>query len=121
MGTVEAMAARLRLLLAAGVIAPAIAGCGAALRPVPVLDASTSDGVTFAVAVDACGDDLRVELNQGVDAVGIFVHVPSREGGGCTVEITVTLDRPLGQRDLVDGYDFSPIPIRVEPGPGPDR
>ena len=115
------MPARLRTLLTAVVVAPAIAACGAALRPVAVIDASTADGVRFEVTVDACGGDPRVELNQGADAVGIFVYVPSREGEGCTVEITVTLDRPLGQRDLVDGYDFSPIPITVEPGPEPAR
>lgn len=79
------------------------------------------DGSRLEISTDSCGArDVDAAVEEGADAVTITLHVydePRHQD--CVGEVaTVVLDRPLGERVLVDGTTGRPL--RCEP-PGATR
>ena len=64
------------------------------------------DGARLEVRSDACGTDDRVEVDEADDAVTIIHSVREHREADCSgSQVTFTLEEPLGERKLVDGYD----------------
>lgn len=85
-------------------------------QPVEVLSAKVQPSGELTVAVDACQGDPEVQVEESDEVVRVVatVVVP---GPACADGVTVPLDRPLGERRLVDSHTGETIEvIRVEEG-----
>jgi hypothetical protein len=67
----------------------------------------TVEGARLEVLSDACGSDVRTDVDEGADAVTLTVSVydEGSQGDCGGSQTTVALDEPLGDRLLVDGSD----------------
>lgn len=53
-------------------------------------------------------DDVRIELEEGVESITVTAHVPDNSGGACSASnpsarVEVDLLDPIGDRTLLDG------------------
>lgn len=58
----------------------------------------------------------QLEVRYGKDTVGLVLGLMPGGGDACATPFTVTLDEPLGDRVLVDGFYFPAIPLRAISG-----
>jgi hypothetical protein len=66
----------------------------------------TVDGARLVLLSDACGTNVRADVEEREDAVTITVRVRELRDTDCVgIDLPVVLDTPLGDRVLVDGSD----------------
>lgn len=105
-----AVITRLSLGTAVLLLATVSAGCGWVAQSVEVLSVSPSeDGLTLEVEVDACGAEISIKVTEDDRSVGLFATARKGTDAGCSDKLTVELETPLGERILIDGYDFTEL------------
>jgi hypothetical protein len=66
----------------------------------------TVDGDRLVLLSDACGTNVRADVEERDDAVTVTVRVRELRDTDCVgIDLPVVLDAPLGDRLLVDGSD----------------
>jgi hypothetical protein len=91
----------------------AVSSCSRERSPSPIFDAKVSDGgTTLDVGVGFCGN-VSVEVEETDLRVELTAFGGSDRGGDCAGGATVTLDRPLGDRMLIDTSTGDEIPVTV--------
>ena len=91
----------------------AVSSCSRERSPSPIFDATVSDGgTTLDVMVGFCGN-VSVEVDETDERVELSAFGGSEKGGDCAGGDTVTLDRPLGDRLLIDTSTGDEIPVTV--------
>jgi hypothetical protein len=97
-------------------------GCTAA---VPIAEGHVSlDGRRLELLLDACNADTQLQVDDSADMVAVQVRrhdvVTSRIASGACQDIAyVDLERPLGDRPVVDRSDDRRLPVsRPQPGTG---
>ncbi|MFD0508581.1 hypothetical protein ACFQ0G_48795 [Streptomyces chiangmaiensis] len=98
-------------------IEPVAEGPGATLQPLQQLVGSARDGrsVTVAAGHGACDDGPAVDVLETGGSVVLSASVVGTKDGSCTRQLlsermTVMLDRPLGDRVLLDAFTGRPVP-----------
>ena len=87
--------------------------CSRERSPSTIFDARVSDGgTTLDVGVGFCGN-VSVEVEETDVRVELAAFGGSDRGGDCAGGATVTLDRPLGDRVLIDTSTGDEIPVSV--------
>jgi hypothetical protein len=102
-------------LLVAGVLVAAvlIVGCGGD-DEVTVQSASTSGGLDLTLLLNSCTDrEPVVEVTEDPGAVRVRVSERGSQQGDCADAVTVTLDRPVGDRQLVDDVEGAAVYVEV--------
>jgi hypothetical protein len=92
------------------------AGCGWVSRSVPIEAASVStDGRVMEFGVATCDAELTAEFTE--DSISVSVLVLARGGSdqGCSQEVGIELEDPLGERRLIDRFDFSEVAVVEDP------
>lgn len=85
----------------------------ACVRSAPVLEVevASEDGRELVVDVGACRAGLQIDTDQNDERVRIAVR--ARGGSGdCTQRFKLTLDEPLGDREVVDAVTEQVVPVR---------
>jgi hypothetical protein len=91
----------------------AVSSCSRERSPSTIFDAKVSDGgTTLDVVVGYCGN-VSVEAEETDARVELSAFGGSAIGGDCAGGATVTLDRPLGDRLLIDTSTGDEIPVTV--------
>jgi hypothetical protein len=91
----------------------AASSCSRERSPSPIFDATASDGgTTLAVMVGFCGN-VSVEVEETDVRVELSAFGSAGRGGDCAGGDTVTLDRPLGDRLLIDTSTGDEIPVTI--------
>ncbi len=89
-------------------------GCSAGSGRADVIDVlvSPNDLQLFAT-VDTCGADLSGTVDEDDEAVTIEVSFANDDlSSDCADGLTLDLQDPLGDRIVIDQYDFQPVEIR---------
>jgi hypothetical protein len=90
----------------------ALASCSAA-GAARVMDASvSSDGRELMLSVDSCNADLSAEVAESPSQVVVTVTVRNDTSDDCADVIVVTLDEPLGERQLLN-VTGAVVPVRT--------
>lgn len=87
---------------------------------VEILEArSSEDGLTLELVVGSCNAELTYDVRYEDESVAVIVH----NGGvdvfsdGCADVLTVTLDEPLGSRELIDASTSETLAVTPIPAP----
>ncbi|MEU1415917.1 hypothetical protein AB0D09_41095 [Streptomyces sp. NPDC049097] len=98
-------------------IEPVAEGPSAALQPLQRLVGTARDGrsVTVTAGHGACDDGPAVDVLETDGSVVLSTSVVGTKDGPCTAQLlskrmTVRLDRPLGDRVLLDAFTGRPVP-----------
>jgi hypothetical protein len=98
-------------------VEPVAEGSSDTLQPLPQLVGTASDGKSVTVVADhgACDDGPAVEVLETEGSVVLSASVVGTKEGPCTDQmlremVTVKLDRPLGDRMLLDAFTGRPVP-----------
>jgi hypothetical protein len=62
-----------------------------------------SDGVTIEFGVGSCNADLDAEVVESDTTVEVTITAENDTSQDCADLVVITLDRPLGERELVNG------------------
>jgi hypothetical protein len=96
------------------------------LAPLRALVAVAEDGrsVTVLAGHGSCDDGPAVDVLETGGSVVLSATVVGMKDGPCTSElrgrkVTVRLDRPVGERVLLDAFSGRPVPFRDANGPSP--
>ena len=84
----------------------------ACVRSAPVLEVevTSSDGRELLVDVGACQASLQIDTDENDERVRIAVR--ARGGGGdCSQAFRLTLDEPLGDREVIDAVTEEAVPV----------
>ena len=94
------------------VAAVAIASCSVVQSSVDITGATLNeDGLTLQLIVDACtSNETATVVDENDESVVVSVRANLR-GGDCGLGINVTLESPLGERDLIDDHDDQVIEV----------
>ncbi len=121
-----------RTAIIGALVAGALAACNPVTGPGPaqgerrgpielggVYGASVDDtGLRLSVEVPSCnGDPVIAEFRQEPDAVRIQIVTTEQlgEGDACADSITLTLDAPLGDRQVIDLTSGDVLEVAVRP------
>lgn len=90
----------LSIALVAG-LALVVAGCSAnpEIREVYL----RSDGVTVEFGIDTCNADLEAQVVESDTRVEVTISAENDTTDDCADSIVITLDQPLGDRQLING------------------
>lgn len=72
----------------------------------------TEDGRELQLGVNSCNADLKVEVREDEERVAIRVTVRNDTMDDCMDGVTVALEEPLGERELVDAATGQAVPVR---------
>lgn len=88
-----------------------IAACGWSWSMVDISQATLfENGLTLELGVDACTSDHAVEVEESQTTV--LIEVSANEmAGDCGLGTIVTLESPLGDREVVDKFDNLTVPV----------
>jgi hypothetical protein len=93
---------RLLAVSLAVVAAAALAGCSSGSDEVTV-ESAQSFGRELQLTLNSCTDeDPVVEVTEDPGAVRVVAHVDGEYQGDCLQGATVTLEQPVGDRQLID-------------------
>lgn len=102
MTTPTAFASRLGIWAVTGSSVLLLNGCA---PPPQILDAWLSaDGMTLELGIDTCNADLTTEVEYTASFVYITVNAENdHTGDDCADGLTIVLEQPMGNRQLVNG------------------
>ncbi|WP_405543518.1 hypothetical protein OG478_19040 [Streptomyces phaeochromogenes] len=93
------------------------------LWELPGLDTVSRDGRTVVLRAHhgSCDDGPGVDVLESADNVVFSAWIRNPSDGPCTADmrmkkVTVKLDRPVGDRMLLDGFTGRPVPYEGSPG-----
>lgn len=97
-----ALASRPSLWAVTGCSMLLLSGCAA---PPQILDAwLAADGATLELTIDTCNADLTIEVEYTASFVYVTVDAENdHTGDACADGLTIVLEEPMGDRQLVDG------------------
>ena len=91
-----------------------VAACGLISRPANITYAKLfEDGVTLQLNVVVCAETASGSFEEREDSVVVGVRVRP-QGGDCGLGVTLVLDNPLGDRQLIDEFDDQAIPVEIK-------
>jgi hypothetical protein len=92
--------------------AVAVCSCGLVQSSVDITGATLlEDGVTIQLNVDACTRNASASVVEETSEEVVVLVRASLRGGDCGLGINVTLENPLGERDLIDSHDNQTIEV----------
>ena len=83
-------------------------------RAVTVQSASTSGGLDLTLLLNSCTDEEPVvEVTEDPGAVRVRVFERGSSDGDCADGVAVTLERPVGDRQLIDDVEGAAVYVEV--------
>lgn len=80
-------------------------------RPISAAFGSPA-GTEFKFESSSCGVEQRLAIDEGQDRVRVTLEVSGQDSGDCNQTTMLTLEEPLGNRELVDTTTSEVIEIR---------
>ena len=69
------------------------------------------DGLTIELEVDTCNANLVADVTESAATVEVVVAAANDTGDDCLDGIAITLEEPLGDRDLIDRSDGETVQV----------
>lgn len=95
-----------------GALVLGMVGCDTVPRHVSIVEAVQNSDSEIGLVVDACGGDVRIEVEESRHAVTAKVTAPREwSGDDCLEIVELSLVEPLGDRVIVDGSSGDVVPL----------
>lgn len=110
------MAAHIARAMVGAVLTIAVASCSAEMHPGVSLVLGVAESTELTLGLDDCVVNPTVEVEESSE-IRVRVTADQARGDGCDTSVDVSLDEPVGERDVVDetsGQTFAvtgPAPV----------